>query len=59
MNRVGLIDTLEKITEIFQIQHDFFYHLNVVCQSVAVHLEDAIGPLEDLLEELDTKPGQE
>jgi hypothetical protein len=53
MNRVGLIDTPEKITEIFHIQHDFFAHLNVVCQSVAVHLEDALAQLEDVLEKLE------
>jgi hypothetical protein len=53
MNRLGLIDTPEKITEIFQIQHDFFHHLNIVCQSVAVHLENAIEPLEDVLQEIE------
>jgi hypothetical protein len=52
MNRVGLIDTPEKIIEIFSIQHDFFHHLNMVCQSVSVHLENAIEPLENLLKEL-------
>lgn len=52
MNRLGLVDTQKKITEIFEIQHDFFHHLNIVCQSVSVHLEDAIEPLEKLVEEL-------
>jgi len=52
MNRLGIVDTPEKITEIFEIQHDFFHNLNIVCQSVSVHLEDAIEPLENLLEEL-------
>ncbi|WP_028306342.1 motility associated factor glycosyltransferase family protein [Desulfitibacter alkalitolerans] len=53
MNRLGLIDTSDKITEIFRIQHDFFHHLNIVCQSVSVHLEDAIETLKGVLEELD------
>lgn len=53
MNRLGLIDTSEKITEIFEIQHGFFHHLNIVCQSVSIYLEDAIEPLEKLLEELE------
>jgi hypothetical protein len=52
MNRVGVIDTPEKIIEIFSIQHDFFHHLNIVCQSVSVHMENAIEPLEGLLEKL-------
>lgn len=53
MNRLGLIDTPEKMTEIFKIQHDFFLNLNVVCQSVSVHLENAIGLLEDTLANLE------
>lgn len=48
MNRLGFLDTPEKITEIFGIQHDFFHHLNVVCQSVSVHLEDALVFLREL-----------
>jgi hypothetical protein len=52
MNRAGMIDTQEKIIEIFSIQNDFFNHLNLVCQSVSVYLEDAIEPLESLMEEL-------
>ncbi|WDV47439.1 DUF115 domain-containing protein [Clostridiaceae bacterium M8S5] len=53
MNSLGLIDTQDKIIEIFKIQRDFFNHLNIVFQSIAVHLEDAIKPLKDLLNELD------
>ncbi len=49
LNRQGLIDTPEKIRETFQLQHDFFHHLNIVCQSVAIHLENAIASLEDVL----------
>ncbi len=52
MNRVGRIDTPEKITEIFQVQHDFFHHLNIVCQSVSIHLENAIEPLINILAEI-------
>ncbi|MFZ7103240.1 MAG: motility associated factor glycosyltransferase family protein [Peptococcaceae bacterium] len=59
MNRLGLIDTPQKITEIFEIQHDFFQHLNIVCQSVAVHLEDAVKPLEDIVEELESGQAKE
>ncbi|OIJ16768.1 hypothetical protein BKP37_05965 [Anaerobacillus alkalilacustris] len=57
MNRVGMIDTPEKITEIFQVQHDFFHHLNMVCQSVSVHLENAIEPLSDIVTELGNEEG--
>ena len=48
MNRVGLIDTNEKTTEIFMIQRQFFQSLYLVCQSVAVHLEDAVKLLESI-----------
>jgi hypothetical protein len=48
MNRVGLIDTNEKTTEIFMIQRQFFQSLYLVCQSVAVHLEDAVNLLESI-----------
>lgn len=52
MNRIGVIDTPEKITEIFEIQHGFFHHLNIVYQSLSIHLEDAIEPLRSILKEL-------
>jgi hypothetical protein len=55
MNRIGLIDTPEKITEIFRIQHDFFHHLSVICQSVSIHFENALGILEEALEDLYTE----
>ncbi len=59
MNRLGFIDTPEKITEIFRIQHDFFHHLNLVCQSVAIHLENTAELLEDTVKELEnTQPGE-
>jgi hypothetical protein len=50
MDCLGQIDTPKKITEIFLIQYDFFHNLNVVCQSVSIHLEDAVELLEDVLE---------
>jgi Uncharacterized protein conserved in bacteria len=53
MNRLGLIDTQEKMKEIFRIQHDFFLNLNLVYQSVAVHLENAEKSLEDIMGEFD------
>ncbi|AOY78155.1 motility associated factor glycosyltransferase family protein [Clostridium formicaceticum] len=54
INRLGVIDTPEKITEVFEIQHSFFHHLNIICQSVSIYLEEAIGPLEELLEAVET-----
>lgn len=53
MNRIGLIDTSEKIIEIFEIQHSFFHHLSIVCQSVSIHLEDALKTSKELLKELE------
>ncbi|WP_163538222.1 6-hydroxymethylpterin diphosphokinase MptE-like protein [Gracilibacillus sp. YIM 98692] len=52
LNHQGLIDTPKKIKETFQLQHDFFHHLNVVCQSVSIHLENAMESLEDIQLEL-------
>lgn len=57
MNRLGFVDTPEKITEIFHIQHDFFNHLNIVCQTVSIHLENSIEALEDVLSGLENKEG--
>ena len=53
MNRLGMIDTPEKSKEIFRIQHDFFHHLNLICESVSVHLEDAACFLENTLLDLE------
>ncbi|MGF7056642.1 motility associated factor glycosyltransferase family protein [Brassicibacter mesophilus] len=55
MNRLGLIDTSQKITKIFEIQHGFFHHLNIVYQSLSIYLEDAIEPLRRILNELEIK----
>ncbi|NJD02847.1 MAG: motility associated factor glycosyltransferase family protein [Ruminiclostridium sp.] len=49
MDQVGLIDTPEKITRIFQLQYGFFHYLDTVCQSVSVLMEDAVELLEDIL----------
>ena len=53
MDRLGVINTSEKITKIFSIQHRFFRSLNIICQSVFVHLEDAVNFLNDTLNELE------
>ena len=53
INRLGTIDTPEKITEIFKIQYNFFNHLNVICQSVSIHLENAVESLADVLKDLE------
>ena len=45
INRLGRIDTPGKISEVFKIQYDLFCHLNVICQSVFVHLENALESL--------------
>ena len=58
MNRMGMIDTPEKITEIFKIQYNFFSHLNVTYQSVSVHLENAAESLNNLLAEFEAGEGK-
>ncbi len=59
MNRVGFIDSPEKISEIFEVQHSFFHHINIIAQSVSVHLEAAEGSLQELLKELELKDRSE
>lgn len=54
LNSIGVIDSPDKIAKVFEIQHSFFYHLNVVCQSLSVYLEDAIEVLESLLVDLES-----
>lgn len=53
MSSLGMIDTPEKITEIFKIQYNFFSHLNLVYQSVSVHFENAAASLRELLNEFE------
>ncbi|MPN03296.1 hypothetical protein SDC9_150523 [bioreactor metagenome] len=52
MNRVGKIDKAEKVTEILKLQYDLFYYLNIVTQSLGVHLENAADSLSAQLEML-------
>lgn len=52
INRHGNIDTPEKIIEIFKLQYQLFSHLNLICQSVSVHFENAKQLMEDLYAEL-------
>ena len=42
INRLKMIDTEEKIQEVFKIHYNYFDHIRVVCQSVSVHFEDAL-----------------
>lgn len=58
MNHLGLIDTKEKMIEIFRIHHDFFYNLYIVCQSVAVHFENEAEALKQILNEYESKEWQ-
>ncbi len=46
INRLGPIDSPEKVSEIFKIQYNFFSQLNAVCQSVSVHLENSVDLLQ-------------
>lgn len=55
MNRLGPPDTPEKITEVFKLQYNFFSHLQVVCQSISVHLENAVEELNRVLDELENE----
>lgn len=50
MDYLGIINTPEKITEIFRVQYNFFNCLGKVCQSVSVHMENAAQSLRDELE---------
>lgn len=52
MNRLGIINTKEKTTEIFRIQYNFFSYLNDVFQSVSVHMENAVEDLKSAFNEL-------
>ncbi|MCI1965848.1 MAG: DUF115 domain-containing protein [Oscillospiraceae bacterium] len=52
LDRLGNIDTTEKIARAFGIQSQFFHDLRVVSQSLSVSLAEAAEPLKALLEEL-------
>lgn len=59
INRLGSLDWSEANGEIFKIHFNFFSHLNVICQSVAVHMENAVEQLNRLLEDLNDSEGDE
>lgn len=50
LNRMGLVDTPEKITELFTIQYTLFDHLICILQSVSAHMENAAEELGARLE---------
>lgn len=58
MNHLGLIDTKEKMIEIFRVHHEFFQNLYVVCQSVAVHFENEAEALNQILKGYEIKEQQ-
>lgn len=55
MNRLGAIDTPEKVTEIFKIRYNIFQYLNIVIQSVSIHLEDAVESLREQLRDFENE----
>ncbi|HWP50999.1 MAG TPA: 6-hydroxymethylpterin diphosphokinase MptE-like protein [Clostridia bacterium] len=57
MNRIGRIDKADKVTEIFKLQYDLFYYLNIVNQSMCIHLENAVESLRAQLELLKMEQG--
>jgi hypothetical protein len=54
-NRLGTIDTQEKRAQIFDLHRQFFRDLRVVCQSLAVTLEEAVQSLKAVSEERQEK----
>ncbi len=52
-NRLGRLDRPEKITETFKTQYNLYSLLNAVCQSLSVHLEDALFEMQDELAHFD------
>jgi hypothetical protein len=59
INRLGVIDSPEKITEIFKIHHNFFGHLNSISQSVSVHLDNAADFLYSILDNIEKQEKEE
>ena len=55
LNRLGAIDTPEKVTENFKIQYNTFQYLNIVNQSLGIHLENAVESLQDQLRDLENE----
>lgn len=57
VNRIGKIDAPEKVTEVMKLQYDLFYYLNIVIQSLSIHLENAAESLKAQLIALKTEQG--
>jgi Uncharacterized protein conserved in bacteria len=57
MNRLGKIDTPEKITEMLRIQQSFLNDLSAIGQSVSVHMENAERNLRSLSDHLEIYGG--
>lgn len=57
VNRIGKIDAPEKVTEVMRLQYDLFYYLNIVTQSLSIHLENAVESLKAQLIALKTEQG--
>jgi len=55
MNRLGPIDTIGKITENFKIQYNIFQYMNIVNQSLCIHLEDAVASLQAQLRDFENE----
>lgn len=55
MNHLGKIDTPEKVTENFKIQYNIFQYMNIVSQSLSIHLEDAVASLKEQLRDLENE----
>ncbi len=47
MNRLGVINTPERIKHVFEIYSDLFYYLNLISQSVAITFETAADRLKN------------
>jgi len=59
INRLKMIDTPEKIAEVFRIHYNFFCQLSVACQSVSVHFENSLALLSDEHERISHKESGE
>ena len=57
LNCLKKIDAEEKIAALFEIHYSFFYQMGAVCQSVPIHLENALLPLRAELERINGLEG--
>lgn len=55
INRLKMIDTPDKIADVFKIHCNFFCQISAACQSVAIHFENAASLLDNLAESLDSQ----